>query len=72
MEEDEISPNPFHEAGITKQRHYKKRKWANTIFHEHKCKKIKKPESSKILKSSDTKAKSYEWKTDLTQCLKIN
>lgn len=41
MEEDETLSNPFYEAGIIKQRHYKKRKWAITIFHEHKCKKKK-------------------------------
>lgn len=73
MEEDETLSNPFYEAGIIKQRH-KKRKWVITIFHEHKCKKKKpkKPECSKILKSSDSTAKSYKCKTDLTQHLKIN
>lgn len=74
MEEDETLSNPFYEAGITKQIHHKKRKWAITIFHEHKCKKKPKQntESSKILKSSDSTAKSYKCKTDLIQRLKIN
>lgn len=72
MEEDETLFNPFYEAGITKQIHHKKRKWVITIFHEHKCKKTQNTESSKILKSSDSTAKSYKSKTDLIQRLKIN